>query len=28
LAIGLENKQRMVKPPQQMAVNDYNPFQL
>jgi len=28
LAIGLENRQTMVKPPQQMAMNDYNPFQL
>ena len=26
LAIGLENKQTMVKPPQAMAMNDYNPF--
>ena len=28
LAIGLENKQQMVKPPQQRAMNDYNPFTL
>ena len=28
LAIGLENRQTMVKPPQAMAVNDYDPFRL
>ena len=28
LAIGLDNKQRMVKPPQQIAMNEYNPFTL
>ncbi len=28
LAIGLENKQTMVKPPQAMAMNDYNPFSI
>jgi len=28
LATGLENRQRMVRPPQQMAVNEYNPFQI
>ena len=26
LAIGMENKQTMVKSPQAMAMNDYNPF--
>ena len=28
LAVGLENKQNITKPPQQMAMNDYNPFTL
>lgn len=28
LAIGLDNKQRLVKPPQQIAMNEYNPFTL
>ena len=28
LAIGLENRQTMVKAPQQMAVNEYNPFSI
>jgi len=28
LAVGLENRQSMVKAPQQMAVNEYNPFAL
>lgn len=28
LAIGLENRQTTVKAPQQMAVNDYNPFSI
>ncbi len=28
LAIGLENRQAMVKAPQQMAVNEYNPFSI
>ena len=28
LAVGLENRTNMVKPPQQVAVNEYNPFTL
>ena len=28
LAVGLENKQNLTKPPQQIAMNDYNPFTL
>jgi phage terminase large subunit len=28
LAIGLQNRETMHKPPQQVAVNDYNPFAL
>jgi hypothetical protein len=28
LAVGLENRQSYTKPPQQVAVNEYNPFTL
>ena len=28
LAVGLENKQNLTKPPQQIAMNEYNPFTL
>jgi phage terminase large subunit len=28
LAVGMENRQAMVRPPQQIAVNEYNPFSL
>jgi hypothetical protein len=28
LAIGMENRQAVVRPPQQIAVNEYNPFSL
>ena len=28
LAVGMENRQALVRPPQQIAVNEYNPFSL